>query len=279
MKKKSLTKNSWMAFFSLAGMMLISACQSVPEAVSRKNRQVQNNFEPVTSKTVVKSESIPLNPGGGYEGPRMFIIVTIQDVPNRGRLGDLIQNALFNGLNSETYGEKIIADYRSQYQDAGKQALAEGIALSENWNWEYSETIEGAEILLDRALLGITNCLIVSQSREYYTGGAHGTHEKRYFLFDMVKIKKISLDDLIRKNARMALQRLVADKLRTLMGIEKDAPLSQGGFFTDLPEIPENFFLTPGSIGFHWDPYEIAPYVMGSIEVLIPYDELMDVLR
>jgi hypothetical protein len=279
MKKKSVNKNSLLAFFSLAGMELISACQSVQEAVSRKNRQAQNNFESVTSKTVVNSEIVPLNPEIGYEGPQMLIVMTIQDVPNRGRLGDLIQNTVFNGLDSEAYGEKIIADYRSQYQDAGKQALVEGLAPSETWNWEYSETVEGAEILLERSLLGITNCLVVSRSREYYLGGAHGMREKQYFLFDTVKIKKISLDDLIRKNVRTALRHLVAAKLRDLASIEKDVPLSQGGFFTDLPEIPENFFLTPGGLGFHWDPYEIAPYVMGAIEVLIPYDELMDALR
>jgi hypothetical protein len=279
MKKKTVNKNFLMAFFSLTGMVLISACQNVPEAVFRKNRQAQNNFESVTSNTVVKSEIVPLNREIGYEGPRMFIMMTIQDVPTRGRLGDLIQNTVFNGLDSEAYGEKIIADYRSQYQDAGKQTLAEDLVPSESWNWEYSETVEGAEILLKRSLLGITNCLVISRSREYYLGGAHGMREKQYFLFDTAKIKKISLDDIIRKNARPALQHLAADKLRDLAGLEKDVPLSQGGFFTDLPEIPENFFLTPGGLGFHWDPYEIAPYVMGSIEVLIPYDELMDALR
>ncbi|MDR0387501.1 MAG: RsiV family protein [Treponema sp.] len=279
MKKKRVIKNSLMAFLSLAGMVLISACQSVPETVFRKNRQSQNNIEKAASKTVIKSEIVPMNPEIGYEGPRMLIIMAIQNIPNRGRLGDLIRNTVFNGLNSEAYGEKIIADYRWQYQDAGKQALQEGGAPSETWNWEYSETVEGVEIPLERVLSGITNCFLVSRFREYYLGGAHGMHEKQYFLFDMGKIKKIALDELIRKNARMTLRRLIAAKLRAFAGIEGDAPLSQGGFFMDLPEIPENFFLTPGSLGFHWDPYEIAPYVMGSIEVLIPYDELMDVLR
>jgi hypothetical protein len=54
--------------------------------------------------------------------------------------------------------------------------------------------------------------------------------------------------------------------------------------------IPENFFLTvledvpafPNStghrlgLGFHWDPYEIAPYVYGPIEIVIPYDEIAE---
>jgi hypothetical protein len=103
--------------------------------------------------------------------------------------------------------------------------------------------------------------------------------EKRYFLFDMVKTKKISLDELIYKDAYIVLQQLMIAKLRDIAGIPDNAPLDQGGFFTDTPEIPENFFLTSTGLGFHWDPIEIGPYVMGSIEIIIPYEELTEVFQ
>jgi hypothetical protein len=279
MNKKSFGKGSFMAFLSLISMMIIGSCQSSPESLSRKNRQTQGNLKPVTFKTVVKSEIIPLSPDPVYEGPRMLVIMIIQNIPTRGKLGDVVRNAVFNGLDSETYGEKILADYRLQYQEEGKQILAEGGEISESWNWEYSETVEGAEITLERALSGINGCLVVCRSREYYLGGAHGMREKQYFLFDTVKGKQIGLDELIRKNAHMTLRYLMAAKLREHAGLEKTASLSQGGFFTDLPEIPENFFLTSDGLGFHWDPYEIAPYVTGPVAIVIPYDELMDALR
>jgi hypothetical protein len=279
MKKKSLGKGSFMAFLSVLSMMLIGSCQSSPEAVSGKSRQAQNNVGPVTFKTVVKSETVPLSPDSGHEDPRMVIIMTIQNIPDRGKLGDLIRNTVFNGIDCEAYGEKVIAGYRSRYQEEGKLALAEGRALSESWNWEYNETIEGTEISPERSLAGISNCLVVCRSRDYYLGGAHGMREKQYFLFDTAKGKQISLDDLIRKNARMPLRQLAAAKLRKLAGIEDDVPLSRAGFFTDLPEIPENYFLTPKGLGFHWNPYEIAPYVTGPVEIVIPYDELIDALR
>jgi hypothetical protein len=278
MKKKSVNKGSFMAFISLVGMIL-GSCQGVPDAPSRKNRQAQSDFESMTSKTVIKSETIPLDSKPGYEGPRMVIIMAIQNVPGWGKLGDIIRDIVFGGIDFESYGEKIIADYRSQYQEEGKKFLAEGGLPSESWNWEYSETVEGTKVTLERTLSGLANCLIVCRSREYYLGGAHGMREKQYFLFDTVKNKKVTLDELIRKNARTALRYLMAAKLRERAGIGEDIPLSQGGFFADLPEIPGNFFLTPGGFGFHWNPYEIAPYVMGPIEIVIPYDELMDVLR
>ena len=43
-------------------------------------------------------------------------------------------------------------------------------------------------------------------------------------------------------------------------------------------DIPETFFLTPEGLGFFWNPYEIGPYVMGVIEVVIPYEKLGDAL-
>jgi hypothetical protein len=280
MKKKSVNKGSCMALLSIAGVMLLSSCQSTSDTLPpRKNRQTQSDAEPVTFKTVVKSETIPLNPEPGYEGPRMLVIITIQNIPSRGKLGDIIRNVVFSGIDSEAYGEKLIADYRLRYQEAGKEILAEDDAPPESWNWEYNETVEGSVITLERALSGMAGCLIICRSREYYLGGAHGMREKQYFLFDTVKLKKLSLDDLIRKSAHVTLQRILTDKLREHAGIGKDVPLSQGGFLTDLSEVPENFFLTPDGFGFHWDPYEIAPYVMGPIEVIIPYDELMNVLR
>jgi hypothetical protein len=209
----------------------------------------------------------------------MFVMMIVQNIPTRGKLGDMVRDTVFGGIDAEVYEEKLIADYRARYQEEGRQALEESREISESWNWEYSETVEGAEIALERVLSGISHCLVVSRSREYYMGGAHGMREKQYFLFDTAKVKKLSLDDLIQKNAHMTVRRILAAKLREFSGIPADAPLSQGGFFTDLPEIPENFFLTASGFGFHWDPYEIAPYVMGPIEVLVPYDELMSTLR
>jgi hypothetical protein len=277
MKKTSVNKSSFMAFLSLAGMVLLGCCQSVPSNPSRKTRQLQSDLGSVISKTIVKSESIPLDPE--HENPQMIIIVTIQDVPTRGKLGQLIQDVVFNGDDAETYGENLIADHRSQYQKEGQKAMIEAGFPSEIWNWEYNETIEGFEIIPERTLAGITKCFVISRTRDYYLGGAHGLKEKQYFLFDMVKIKTISLDELIRENTYPTLQRLIAARLREQAGIKRNTPLSQGGFFTDMPELTENFFLTPEGIGFHWNPYEIAPYSMGSVEVVIPYDELIDVLR
>lgn len=268
-----------MAFLPVLSMILIGSCQSSPEALSGKTRKAQHGAEPGFFKTTVKSESVPLSPEPGYEGPRMLILMAIQNIPVRGELGDIVRDVVFGGSDYEAYGEEIIAYHRSRYLEAGKQALAEGTAPSEFWNWEYSETVEGTAMALQKALAGINGCFVVHRSREHYLGGAHGMREERYFLFDMEKNRQIVLADIVRENAGLTLRQLAAVRLRERAGLDENAPLSRGGFSTDLPEIPENFFLTPVGLGFHWDPYEIAPYAAGPVEIIIPYEELEDTLR
>jgi hypothetical protein len=197
----------------------------------------------------------------------MLVNFTVRDVPLEGAAGRLVREAVFNGLDAETYGENLIAEQRANYREAGRSA-EDGVSGG-SWNWEYAETVEGAKT---------DEYLAVSREREYYQGGAHGMREKRYFMFDTENGARLSLDDVVRGDGRARLRALIAGRLRDHAGIGQDAPLTQGGFFSDEAEVTENFFLTPSGVGFHWDPYEIAPYVMGGIEVIIPYTELKDIL-
>ncbi|MDR0377191.1 MAG: RsiV family protein [Spirochaetaceae bacterium] len=284
MKTKSVIRKPGTAVLALAGILLLGvfsgACQSVPDGSSGETRRSETEFETAAVKNTVRTAFLPLNPDSGNEGPRLFISMAVQNIPVEGKLGELVRDALFGGFDPETYAEQVIAGYRARYQDAGQTAAAaEDGAPSESWNWEYRETIEGAETGLERAPAGLTRCLTVSRVRDYYQGGAHGMREKRYFLFDTAAMRRLALEDIIPTAAYTALGRLLAAKLRDFAGIPEDASLRQGGFFTEHPEIPENFFLTPAGLGFHWDPYEIAPYVMGFIEIVIPYDEIAPLLR
>jgi hypothetical protein len=279
MKKTKIKKSSSMAFLSLLGMVILGSCQSVPEVITRKNRLTQGAYEPIVYETVVKAESVPLNPTLGDDSPRMFIIMTIQNVPDAGELGQLIRQLLFGGLDAERYGERVINDYRAQYLDAAQDPRLDPNKPSETWNWEYDETIEGATLSLERELSGKNEYFIVSRTRDYYLGGAHGMREKEYFIIDTGRVRQLSLEDLIQDDAGMELQRLMESTLRADFGIDPEVPQSESGFFTDQPELTENCFLTAEGLGFHWDPYEIAPYASGSIEIIIPYDELTEILR
>jgi hypothetical protein len=99
-------------------------------------------------------------------------------------------------------------------------------------------------------------------------------HEKRYFVFDAASAKQITLADIMPKTGIAALTAEAEASLRKDAGLAPNAPLTEAGFFEDRVALPDNFYLTPEGIHFHWDPYEAAPYVMGFIETTVAYTEL-----
>jgi hypothetical protein len=98
--------------------------------------------------------------------------------------------------------------------------------------------------------------------------------EKDYFVLDLAQRERVRLKDLFLEGSEGALKARMEDALRAYSGLESGAPLSTGYFFDDSVELPEDFFLTPSGIGFQWDPYEIAPYAVGPVEVIIPYGDI-----
>jgi hypothetical protein len=76
-----------------------------------------------------------------------------------------------------------------------------------------------------------------------------------------------------------ALTEKLNEELRKGRELGRNDSLRQDGFFVDQVEFTENFFLSSKGIGFHWDPYEIGPYAMGFVEVVVPYGKIGDILN
>lgn len=204
----------------------------------------------------------------------MTLNITVLE--SSGALEQFIQEFLYDGLNPQAYTERLITAYTDQYFAMKNSPLFPdeyGDQFPESLNWEYTETWEAGSPW--------SQVLVISRNLEYYLGGAHGMREKRYFVIfqDTHKVQPAALADIIEPASWPLVEERIAQALRIEANLEPDEPLSQGGFFEDTVEIPDNFFLTSQGLGFHWDPYEIAPYVMGSIEVLLPYEQIQDLLK
>ncbi|MDR1256962.1 MAG: RsiV family protein, partial [Spirochaetaceae bacterium] len=110
-------------------------------------------------------------------------------------------------------------------------------------------------------------------------GGAHGQNEKTFFVLDTGLGSQVFLDDILQSGARPSLQARIDDSLRETYGAAPGASLRTAGFLEDSGGVPENFFLSPDGLGFSWKPYEIAPYAMGAIEIVLPYTLIEDLLN
>jgi hypothetical protein len=246
----------------VTSLALITACTSTAPAEPQDTPLFLSH-----TKEVV----IPLHPEWAEASPRMTLRIAVSDVS--GDMGRLIQELLYDGAGPSEYTERLIASYTDQYF-AMRHTEAEYPDLpTATLNWEYTETLEADS--------PSSRILVLSRNREYYLGGAHGMREKQYVVIfhDTQKIEQVRLEDILKAGAFPDLERHIVEELRKQANLATDTPLSEGGFFEDTPGVPENFFLSAQGVGFHWDPYAIAPYVMGSLEVILPYEQIQDLLK
>lgn len=149
------------------------------------------------------------------------------------------------------------------------------------------ETLFNEELIISAAPITnhlplITNHLLWSYAMDVYeyTGGAHGN---RYLLIqnydlqtgDAVSEQDLFIDDYYEPLKALLLETLIAqtDEAETKKDLRR-----LGYSIADV--VPnENFYVTSEGITYVYNPYEIAPYAMGCIQISLPWDSIRHLLR
>jgi hypothetical protein len=121
------------------------------------------------------------------------------------------------------------------------------------------------------------NCeqyVVIKRVLDTFSGGAHGMHSVDYRVFDRERAKLAVLGDIVRVEELPALKKAVDEAMRKKYSVPSSSGFTSAGFFDDEIELSDDFFVTDTGIGFQWDPYEIAPYAMGGVEIEVPYSAL-----
>ena len=151
----------------------------------------------------------------------------------------------------------------------------------------FGETLFNEELIISAAPIG--NCLPLNNIPSLwsyamdvyeYTGGAHGN---RYLLIqnydlqtgDAVSEQDLFIDDYYEPLKSLLLEALIAqtDEAET----KKD--LRRLGYSVDDVVPNENFYVTAEGITYVYNPYEIAPYAMGCIQISLPWDAARHLMR
>lgn len=149
------------------------------------------------------------------------------------------------------------------------------------------ETLFNEELIISAAPIG--NCLPLTNIPSLwsyamdvyeYTGGAHGN---RYLLIqnydlqtgDAVSEQDLFIDDYYEQLKTLLLEALIAqtDEAET----RKD--LRRLGYSVADVVPNENFYVTDEGITYVYNPYEIAPYAMGCIQISLSWDSIRHLLR
>ena len=178
------------------------------------------------------------------------------------------QNAV--GLYKETYIKDYLKDLEPMY--AKDEAEKEDSCSMLGW-YSYYKGIESHVQLYKKHLL------VYRIDYNEYTGGAHGVYMSTFLNIDLHTLSPVRLDDLFVNDYKEALtdllwNQLMADnKVTTRQEVEDMGYTSTGNL-----EPTENFYLSDKGITFYYNIYEIAPYVMGPVEITLPYEIMSHLL-
>lgn len=115
---------------------------------------------------------------------------------------------------------------------------------------------------------------------DYYefTGGAHGNYYSIGYNIRISDGEVLTLNDILKPNSFQALSEFCVEEILNMFEANS---LNEAGLFEDELNITEDqdFFITPDALVIQFDPYEVAPYAMGSIEVELKFEIIKNLLK
>jgi len=234
-------------------IMLFSACAGAPKSEKSQYSQWHYTF------------TILLEPEKPNDSPKLDIALSLLDMKYPAEQAEYLNGILYSTNSFDAYKDRIIQEQRKKYRSSLLNATAQPAEKDLGiFNWRYAETIN----IKSSGRQGI----IIERDYDIYSGGAHGLNTRRYYVIDMDGQKQLKIEDLFANyQGDKRLRDIIYFELGKYSKLESGQKLSQGIFFSDEPELTFNFFVSNEGLGLHWDPYQIAPYVHGNIDIIIPW--------
>lgn len=174
----------------------------------------------------------------------------------------------------EQYTGKYISDYRNDLESMYKkdEQEKEDESSIESW-YSYYKYIKSQVQLYTKHLL------VYRYRYEEFTGGAHGIYMTTFLNIDLRTLSPIRLDDLFVSDYEGALTDLLWNQLMADNKVATRQELEDLGYATTGNLEPtENFYLGKEGITFYYNVYDIAPYVMGPVQITLPYEMVQHLL-
>lgn len=109
-------------------------------------------------------------------------------------------------------------------------------------------------------------------STSSYIGGAHPNTVTHPFTYDLKTAQVLTLDNIFVPEARDSIMPVIVNALARQLNVTP-ANLGQAEIFVDQLVDPGMPYISNGALVFHYNPYDIAPYSVGPVEVTVyPYE-------
>ncbi|MDX8156523.1 RsiV family protein [Acinetobacter pittii] len=280
----------------LASAIFLAACQ--PKADPRDSQEQQKSTvqEQKPVELTLKGETIPSNvvlPDCDGKTCPEFTVERLQS--NFPFIDKIIDQQILSTLNQIL--EIAEPDAKSTQTEQKSEASAVAGAEQKNSFDAQVQRYANSFIDLDNELKALSsnhqiNLLVkpkilqaqgkvvtVVLNSSSYLGGAHGSAAQHYYNFDLKEQKQIKLEDLLRPQQKAALEKLAHEAFKTWVTDSKLAD-NVADYEQAWPfKLSNNFLLGEQGLILQYGEYEIGPYVVGLPRLVIPYDQLQDVLK
>ena len=164
-----------------------------------------------------------------------------------------------------TYSAETSAEYLSANRPLLEDSLFSSPAAMLNWSDWTQGAVSGTH----------GNILSYTVTKYTYTGGAHGMTSETTLNFDTDNGSLIGETELFQDGYE--------ERLSSLLSLHMPEALQEPGdtamLFTRDIRPNGNFKVSEAGVTYIYNQYEIGPYVLGAVEVTVPWEELKDLLR
>jgi hypothetical protein len=200
-----------------------------------------------------------------------------------------VEYPIFNGLAqavNDSLQQKIVESVDTGNPELDSHSLDESgksfISDFERAQKEFPDNTMGWYFRASVDVDLVTDTLLsLESSAEFFTGGAHSGYGTYFINIRPSTGKTVTLKDVMKPGYEEKLRSIGDEEFRKSLSIADTASLAEEGF--EFPEdkfqLNDNYGFTKDGILFEFNIYEIAPYVLGAQEVLIPYDRIKDLLK
>ena len=246
-------------------VLMLCACSQDVETIT---------FETITAdKTVALSnDSIP---------PTCSVNIRLeQATAESGRAGEIINATVSERLlgrgddGLQQAAEAFAEEYTSNYVKTLLPLYNEDRKDSTKRTWYYYHYI-----INSHTQTGSKGTVVYLADINYREGGKHAVNQQVIMNFDAETGRQLTYTDIFVSGFEARLKSLLLKALKEKTGFNTVKALQANGYLNNTEiYVPENFILGSDAITFIYNPDEIAPYTVGSTELIIAYSAIEKIL-
>lgn len=198
--------------------------------------------------------------GLSYEATTVWPTATSPH-PAKKIIQDEIRN-LFNGKTSTEEIGRIMINHKNSFLNTPEDSIDQ---------YEIGETVS----------IHYFDNRIISLAQDWFTysGGAHGLYGTTYANFDLQNNRLLGLPDVLDTTAAApSVEKILEKEFRKNFAFEEGEKL-EDVLLVEKIHMSGNILLTGKGITFHYDPYVLAAYAYGSVDIFISYKDLQRWLK